>query len=342
MTPIALEVTPATEMDRSSERDRVKVLIITGWGRSGSTVLSNILGELDGFFSAGEVHYLWLRGVIRRLLCACRRPVLECDVWTSVLSSPALTDAMRGLDAEQVVAIQRDAVRMKNLRRVLGVRAGQPSGWRELDDYRRVLNATYIAISAETGARVIVDSSKRPINAALLRLLEDVDPYVVHLVRDPRAVAFSRRRLKMAFGRRMKQTGASQSTIKWVHRNLKAEAVRRRFPDDRSLLVRYEDFVAHPEASVKAIVALVGEEPRSWPFVHPNVVQLEPNHAVSGNQSRYRSGPIEIRADEEWRHEQKLTDRLIATACALPLLKRYGYRVRPAIARRRVQMERSS
>jgi hypothetical protein len=140
----------------------------------------------------------------------------------------------------------------------------------------------------------------------------------------------------------MKQTGASQSTIKWVHRNLKAEAVRRRFPDDRSLLVRYEDFVADPEASVKAIVALVGEEPRSWPFVHPNVVQLEPNHAVSGNQSRYRSGPIEIRADEEWRHEQKLTDRLIATACALPLLKRYGYRVRPAIARRRVQMERSS
>ena len=40
---------------------RRRVLYILGWGRSGSTVLGNILGEVDGFFCAGELHYLWER-----------------------------------------------------------------------------------------------------------------------------------------------------------------------------------------------------------------------------------------------------------------------------------------
>jgi len=33
-----------------------KVLFITGRGRSGSTILDNLLGQLDGFFSLGQVN----------------------------------------------------------------------------------------------------------------------------------------------------------------------------------------------------------------------------------------------------------------------------------------------
>ena len=38
--------------------ERVKVLYIVGMGRSGSTILANSLGEVDGFFSAGEICYM--------------------------------------------------------------------------------------------------------------------------------------------------------------------------------------------------------------------------------------------------------------------------------------------
>jgi len=34
-----------------------KVLYIAGWGRSGSTILDNVLGQLDGCFSTGELNY---------------------------------------------------------------------------------------------------------------------------------------------------------------------------------------------------------------------------------------------------------------------------------------------
>ena len=40
------------------------VLYLLGKGRSGSTLLSMALGELDGFFAAGELRFFWRRGLV--------------------------------------------------------------------------------------------------------------------------------------------------------------------------------------------------------------------------------------------------------------------------------------
>jgi hypothetical protein len=37
----------------------VKVLSINGWCRNGSTIIGNLLNEVDGFFHVGELHFLW-------------------------------------------------------------------------------------------------------------------------------------------------------------------------------------------------------------------------------------------------------------------------------------------
>ena len=58
------------------------VLYIAGTGRSGSTLLASILGEVEGVFAAGEVRYLWQRGLAERRLCGCGVPVRDCPVWT--------------------------------------------------------------------------------------------------------------------------------------------------------------------------------------------------------------------------------------------------------------------
>src|SRR5947208_16533925 len=65
----------------------VKVLFIMGWTRSGSTILDNVLGELDGFFSTGELHYLWERGLLQNRLCGCGRAVPAGRVWSVVLAN---------------------------------------------------------------------------------------------------------------------------------------------------------------------------------------------------------------------------------------------------------------
>ena len=63
------------------------VLYIAGTGRSGSTVLAAILGEVEGVFAAGEVRYLWQRGLVEGRLCGCGVPVAECPLWSAVLAT---------------------------------------------------------------------------------------------------------------------------------------------------------------------------------------------------------------------------------------------------------------
>ena len=55
-------------------KNRIKILNITGWGRSGSTILGSILGEIEGFFYAGEIRNIWNRVLLENRLCGCGVP----------------------------------------------------------------------------------------------------------------------------------------------------------------------------------------------------------------------------------------------------------------------------
>ncbi len=65
-----------------AKHDPPQVLYVGGWGRSGSTLLSHLLGRLPGMVSVGELRYVWQAGVEANELCGCgervrRVPVLD-------------------------------------------------------------------------------------------------------------------------------------------------------------------------------------------------------------------------------------------------------------------------
>src|SRR3954452_12149224 len=64
---------------------RTRVLSIVGPGRSGTTILGNILGEVEGVTNAGELRWLWRRGLMERRPCGCGLPPAECPRWSAVL-----------------------------------------------------------------------------------------------------------------------------------------------------------------------------------------------------------------------------------------------------------------
>lgn len=45
---------------------RTKVLLIAGMGRSGSTLVAELLGQMKAFESIGEASVLWNRGLLKR------------------------------------------------------------------------------------------------------------------------------------------------------------------------------------------------------------------------------------------------------------------------------------
>ena len=168
----------------------VKVIAITGAGRSGSTILDNILGGVTGAFSGGEVRYLWQRGLIEGRLCGCSRPLDECEVWPHVLAAayPSGIDPRRVAQLMRFVRTRYTPAMMMPLLR--------PWYRSRLEPLVAVLDDLYPAIAETTGARFIVDSSKLPTYTYALSLVPSIDLRVVHLVRDPRAVAHSRGRSK--------------------------------------------------------------------------------------------------------------------------------------------------
>ena len=79
------------------EAGPVSVLYIAGPGRSGSTLLDTMLGQIDGFVSVGELRNLWARGLGDGWPCGCGAAVRDCPFWSSVL-----TEAFGSVDAVSV------------------------------------------------------------------------------------------------------------------------------------------------------------------------------------------------------------------------------------------------
>lgn len=297
----------------------VKILCITGWCRNGSTIMGNILNEIPGFFHVGEIHFLWKNstGKGANNSCGCRQPLTECAVWSEVLRAgrPA------GVSAEEHAATVRRRqlayVRTRHTRRVLD-RGLHCDGIREHAD---LMALTYRTAAEIMDARVIVDTNKIPGESALLAHLDTVRPYFVHLVRDPRAVAGSWSGWKQyAY-----PMSASKSTAYWQGFNMASRAILRRHPE-RSMLLRYEDFIADPAAAIDGLLRLCDVEAVN-PMGGGRTIELHTNHTVTGNPDRFETGPTPVRdRDDAWRARLSAPAKLAAVTLSWPQFRRYGYR----------------
>lgn len=164
------------------------MLYIAGFGRSGSTLLGNVLGEVEGLFSVGELRQVWEYGFLGNKVCGCGAPFHECKVWRPVVDEAF--GGIGGVDPRGMIRLRESWARTKHIPLML-TPPGRQLVERRLAEYLDVLGRLYKAIRAVTGSRVIVDSSKFPSYGYLLGMVPSVDLYAVHLVRDPRAVAYS-------------------------------------------------------------------------------------------------------------------------------------------------------
>ena len=307
--------------------DRIKVVYIAGFGRSGSTILGNVLGELDGFFHAGELNFIWEHNFVEDRLCSCGAAFSECRLWGHIVR-----EAYGGLgevDAGEMVRLSALGTRTRHVLPMLSA-AGRRYLYSRLGKYPERLHRLYRTTKDVTGSRVIVDSSKAPPYGYLLGGLPGVDLYAVHLVRDPRAAAFSWLRKKVQPDRKersyLPEIGVVKSALIWTSWNAAAEALWRRTPE-HYLRIRYEDFVEDPQSSVKDILDMVGEEKPLYPrpFTGERSVKLGESHTVAGNPNRFQTGDVTLKSDDEWAARMRSRDRRLVTALTFPLLARYGY-----------------
>jgi hypothetical protein len=330
---------------------RPLILYITGMMRCGSTFVGNILNEMPDTVHIGERYFLWKNAQLRdgtNTLCGCGRDLLECEVWSGRLGDPD-RPGERQRRAQRLWHLQQRFLRTRHtaprLAELLG-RKGVPAQVTELSE---AIAAVHRGIAADSGIRLIVDSSKNAADAALLARRTDLDVRILHMVRDPRATVSS----YLAPKDYLERMSASRTLSYWAAFNLTSEAVGAALGRDRYLRIRYEDFTRHPRTVIDRIVRFAGfgdtasikfdtagpEDPgTSGPPGMSNAsgstgtsaapatfVVLGANHTVTGNPDRLRQGRIEIKQSERWRETMSRREKRAVFAGAAPLMLRYGY-----------------
>src|SRR5262252_3729866 len=111
-------------LDGSQRRSlrEVKVLFLAGKGRSGGTLLGGLLGQLPGYFNAGELSRLFDTAVSTNYPCGCGLPFRECETWRAILGeADRLHREVFGvpLNADTVGKARASVVRWPNLARLL-------------------------------------------------------------------------------------------------------------------------------------------------------------------------------------------------------------------------------
>lgn len=305
----------------------VRVLYVAGVPRSGSTLTDLMLHQLPGHVGVGELFYLWRNGVIHDGLCACGAPFHGCPFWKDV--GDRAFGGWRTDFAEEMMRLQEVVDTTSAIPRLLAPR--RPRRFQaELDSYADVLRQLYRAILDVSGAEVIVDSSKRPSLAFVLRAMPDIDLRVAHVVRDPRGVAYSfAKHVALPEGAALRGEMPRSSTRKvarrWVTVNTLVDVLARLgVPSQR---LRYEDLVRAPERELGTVMRLTGMtgDATSLDFVHDGSVEIPQTHLVAAGRIRLQHGAMPLKLDEAWREDMPTRSRRLVSVMTAPVRARYGY-----------------
>lgn len=304
----------------------VRVLYVGGVPRSGSTLTDLVLDQLPGHVAVGELFYLLRNGVQLDSLCGCGDNFSRCAFWQEV--GRLAFGGWDQLDLDDVLRLQAKVDRTSAIPAVLSGK-GRPTAV-EVERYGRLLLAIYRAVQQVSGADVVVDSSKRPSMAYVLRKTSGVELTCVQVVRDPRGVAHSFGKVvplapSSDVGEFMPRSTARKVARRWVTVNGLVRGLRRLGVP--SVTVRYEDLASRPVCELRRVARLQGiaDGALDTGFLTAEGLRVKQAHLVAGGRIRLVDGVLPIRLDEGWRADMQPRHRRLVSVLTALSRRRYGY-----------------
>lgn len=303
---------------------QINLIYIAGAGRSGSTLLDAILGEAEDAFSLGEVRQIW-KYLLRyeKPLCSCGKVIHKCPFWEQVLLKLFKNSIPTKEKLEEIYYLQKTVEKiplLNSFKRKKYLFNNQNS----IKKYADLTLDLYKIVTEISGCKTLIDSSKLPHYLYFLKDLP-INLYVVHLVRDPRGVAYSwtKEKFNPSLGGYMKKHHPLTSARIWSILNLGTE----KFKNENYCLIKYEDLTEHLEDNLTFLKNSLNLKV-SFCIQKNKIIIFKEKHLVGGNPVRFSfKKEIYIKKDIDWQKKLPFRYKILVSLLTFPLLKKYGYSI---------------
>ena len=311
--------------------NRYSILYILGRGRSGSTVVDAVLGNLGATFGTGEL----VEGLHRRYpngICSCGAALAECPVWGAVVRE---AEASLELPREEWARALATQMHLKSFPKTLIY--GRASKWSM--NLRSINDALYAAVSKATGCQHVVDSSKEMTRAYFI-LKHFPEAKGLHLVRNPHGFISSYyqrilkggdfRLVRFQLGgaiRRyplMKFPGLAILALSWLIGNLYAEFLKMLFRE-RVLFLRYDDFCIDSVGQIALIAKHMGQSFDELESKMSSGEELITGHKAAGNEWTSQKATFAFDASVNRKHRLPWLAYWITSVICFPLILKYKF-----------------
>ena len=300
--------------------EKVKVVYITGWWRSGATILSRSLGTAQEAIFAGELKDYWRIRFMKHDKCSCGKRFPECSFWQRV--SDEHVKAFKSIDFEELRKEFKEIERWPNyfkLKKIIRHKKEDPLK-KILDKYLAHNEKLYEIISQISGKKIIIDSSRNPGRLLSLLSSKNIDMYTINIIRDPRATMNSLIQKDIRNVHENRQN-TLVNMINWDIKNLYGLDIMRKVDTNNGRYISYKSFTSHPADvldSLKDRLNLtLNYENTNGKFS----IDLQAGHIFSGNRSRFNTGKINISEDTIWEKTLSPFHRVLISIGSLPLHK---------------------
>jgi len=290
---------------------------------SGATLLSILLSGHPEITTIGELGGLISTEDPDEYLCSCGQRIKDCEFWHSVTIAMSnrgykfdVTNFQTNFRNSGPQFIQKIFIGSTRNKYIDSLRDrilfSQPVGRRKIKAHADRNVALINSVLEVTGKDILIDSSKNRMRLRALKRFSKLDIRAIHYVRRVEGVVASQ-------VRRGRGTDVARLARDWVKRHDRIDITLAAWPQEKRILVRYEDLCQQTESTLKKLSIFCGADPN----FHSLNFQ-EASHHVIGNPIRLK--PItEIKLDERWKTELTSIQVREINRVAGDLNKRYGY-----------------
>ena len=283
-----------------------KIIYIMGHSRSGSTIFDIMLSNASNVVGVGELINLESLGFIKNEYCSCGNRIEECDFWSKI-KKDVVDSGFDNFEKQHNLIKSVDG----HKRFFYEYLEKTKTSIEIADSYLNYNKHLFSSIIKHSNANSVVDSSKMPTRGYFLSLMEEFDVYLLHIVRDPRAVCWSlhksiKKDLEKGVQRDMPGTPIMKTIKSWLGNAVMSLKIKQQL-SDKYMLINYDRLIQDNEAVLDEISKFTDVDFSEVAQMIKRDDEFIKFHTVAGNRLRILGAKSTINATKKTKNVQLYT-----------------------------------